>query len=391
MNKIKRLEIILKTVERCNINCTYCYFFHGGDESYKFHPPFIAHETIVEIAKFLKQGCKELSIESLQIDFHGGEPLMQKKQAFDKMCEYFKSELENVVNLEFALQTNAMLVNEDWIKLFEKYNVKIGISLDGPKKYNDVARVDFKNKSTYDKVVQGLNLLNKAADEGRIVKPGLLCVINPKFSGKEIYRHFVDNLNVTAMDFLLPDFTHDSFIEHTDLTGLTAIDYGNYLCNIFDEWAKDDNPNISIRLLDSTMLLLLGKRPTLLNFGYTESLVTAFTISSNGDLGPDDTLRPTKLMNSGKNVNNASLKEFLAAPIYNMIEKSIKTMPKNCTECCWEKICKGHMLVNRYSNDNGFNNPSIMCEGLKKLYSHVSSYLITKGLPYNKIEQVLGM
>src|SRR5438105_10663432 len=83
---IDTLEVILKTVERCNIACRYCYFFFGGDTSYERHPPCITRATVNEVAGFLKAGAVDLGIDKLQIDFHGGEPLMQKLCDFDWMC-----------------------------------------------------------------------------------------------------------------------------------------------------------------------------------------------------------------------------------------------------------------------------------------------------------------
>ncbi|MEK7339485.1 MAG: hypothetical protein WBD50_04370 [Candidatus Rhabdochlamydia sp.] len=80
MQCLERLEVILKTVERCNINCSYCYFFHGEDKSYKKHPPFISWVTIQNLTRFLIKGIREFQIKSIQIDFHGGDQLSKEKQ-----------------------------------------------------------------------------------------------------------------------------------------------------------------------------------------------------------------------------------------------------------------------------------------------------------------------
>lgn len=130
---LKHLEIVLKTVERCNINCTYCYFFNGGDDTYKFHFPYITKATIEKTANFLEKAAIDFSLESIQIIFHGGEPLMQKKQHFEEMCSHFNKILGKKVRLSFSLQTNGMLINEEWIRLFAIYNVGIGVSIDGPR------------------------------------------------------------------------------------------------------------------------------------------------------------------------------------------------------------------------------------------------------------------
>jgi|HubBroStandDraft_2_1064218.scaffolds.fasta_scaffold74821_2 uncharacterized protein len=75
--EIRDLDVILKTVERCNIACKYCYFFFGGDTSYEQHPPYISRDTLQAVANFLKVGVTDLAIPRLKINFHGGEPMMQ--------------------------------------------------------------------------------------------------------------------------------------------------------------------------------------------------------------------------------------------------------------------------------------------------------------------------
>ena len=59
----KEISCVYKIVERCNINCTYCYFFYGGDESYKEHPPYASFDVTQAFADFLRQGCIDLGIK----------------------------------------------------------------------------------------------------------------------------------------------------------------------------------------------------------------------------------------------------------------------------------------------------------------------------------------
>lgn len=378
----KHLEIVLKTVERCNINCSYCYFFNGGNETYKFHPPYITQETLLNIAHFLRQGCQELFPEKIEIIFHGGEPLMQKKAQFDEMCLLFSNALSKKTELTFALQTNAMLVDQEWIDLFAKHRVGIGVSLDGPKFYNDLHRVDHRNRGTYDRVIKGLTRLNQAAELNQIGKIGLIGVINPEFDPKILYRHFVDDLKMHHMNFLLPDFTHDTF--HG-----TVESYGKFLCTLFDEWAKDDNPDIEIKIIKSVF--------SLLNSGFSETKQdeipgnVILVIGSNGDIAPDDVLRVTHVWDRQEEVNvkNISLKDYLASPLLDKLRDAENTCPEICKNCCWGNVCKGGMLIHRHSKKNTFNNPSVYCEAIKDFYSHITAYLLENGIPFSNFYNAL--
>ncbi|MDE9437715.1 radical SAM protein [Xenorhabdus bovienii] len=140
--KIKHLEIILKVSERCNINCTYCYVFNLGNEISINSKPIISYDTIKDLRTFFEQASQEYDIETIQVDFHGGEPLMMGKEKFENACNEFISGSYNKTKLNLACQTNAILIDNEWIDIFSKYNVSVGISIDGPKHINDKHRLN---------------------------------------------------------------------------------------------------------------------------------------------------------------------------------------------------------------------------------------------------------
>lgn len=376
--------VILKTVERCNLNCSYCYFFNGGDESFKKHPPFIKEVVIEQVTRFLLSGIKDLGITKIFIAFHGGEPTLQPLSQFESMCSYFLKELSPHAEVGFGIQTNGTLISDRWIESFSKFNVSVGVSLDGPKEYNDLERVDHKGKGSYDAVRAGIDRLHAATALNKIKEIGILCVIDPRKDPRVIYRHFVDDLKISRMDFLLPDFTHDDF------KGSSRA-YGEYLCSLFDEWMKDNNPKITIRILESIIRILGGKESFLVSVGPQTKHVYALTISSNGELSPDDTLRGAnrgQLMQIS-NVWNHSFKDFFDMPIFHALNLSKSVLPETCSNCCWQKICGGGSSIHRFSQKNGFDNPSIMCESLKMIYSHVSSFLLNIGYSRKELEKTL--
>lgn len=383
--KISRLEVILKTVEKCNINCTYCYFFNGQDDSYKEHPKSISNHTINQVCYFLKKAIEDLFIDEVMLIFHGGEPLLQKKTEFNLMCQMFKNELSSKTKLTFAMQTNATLVSDKWIDLLEMHEVGVGISLDGPKSYNDKYRIDHRGKGTYDRVIKGLNLLTDAAKNGRIKPPGLLSVINPIIPPELIYKHFVHDLKFKFLDFLLPDLTHDSMEEST----LRAI--GDYLSELFKCWIKDDDPSIRIKLFN-TNIFSLTKNNQEYNTGFYENSYV-ITISSNGNVAPNDVLRNTQYWDpkNEPNIFRESLVEILNSDLFLYIQNQKEHVPSYCEECCWKNICKGGSLINRYSKKNYFNNPSVYCNSLKSFYAEITTYLLSNGISFQKIHNNLKL
>ena len=143
-------------------------FFFGGDESYKSHSPIIKEETIDAISSFLQRGCEELGIKRVSIYFHGGEPLLMKHHLFEYACLSFKNKLEKILDsLLLSVQTNALLVNKEWVGLFEKYSIRVGVSIDGFKEHHDKFRIDHKGRGSYDKTVEKIKYLQGFEKQGK--------------------------------------------------------------------------------------------------------------------------------------------------------------------------------------------------------------------------------
>lgn len=382
---MKALGIVLKTIEVCNLNCSYCYFFNGIDDSFKNHPPCISKSTVSDIAKFLQKGIEDLQLDHLTIGLHGGEPLLQKQEEFDWMCGHFVEQLSPYVELEFSLQTNGLPLNRSWLERFEKYQIGPGISIDGPKEYHDKYRVDHRGRGSYDRVVEKIRFYQVESKKHSLPPLGVLSVINPEVSGRECYRLFVDDIGVDSFNFLLPDNNHDKIPIH-DISH-----YGRFMCEVLDEWTKDDNPEINVTFAASALGLFFGGQSITYGIGpSTNDGLPLITIASNGDLSPVDELRSTdpNMMHLA-NVATTSLKDFLTFPLFQEIAIAQEHLPEVCQACCWEKVCGGGGLVNRFGRNNRFNNPSIYCEGLKDFYTDLVAYMLTCNVSTAQLYQFL--
>lgn len=381
---LPNLNIILKTVERCNINCKYCYFFNGVDKSFKQHPPYISSEILKSFAHFLNETVNQYPFSYIKITVHGGEPLMQKKGNFDEMCDLLSKAVQPYVKLVFNIQTNGILIDKDWLELLLKYQFNIGVSIDGPIEYHDLYRVDHQNRGTYLRVVEAIHKIQQHSEYNLKLKLGALSVINPHFNPRKIYRHFVDDLKLTHFDLLLPDFTNES----PPPDGIEK--YANFLCDLFEEWVKDDNPRIHIRILATAL-----KKFIELSSGFNEGEQTSqttypvLTIASNGDIAPIDDLRSAnpRWMQTGLNVQQNSFHDVLHHPSFQL-QKEEWNLPNDCQTCCWQEVCRGGALIHRYNRTNGFNNKSVYCEALKELYRKISKYLLKQGFTYQQIERI---
>ncbi|MBE7037686.1 MAG: thioether cross-link-forming SCIFF peptide maturase [Ruminococcaceae bacterium] len=140
--------LCLHVAHTCNLNCSYCFAsqgkYHGERDVMSFEVGKRALDFLVE-----NSGTRK----NLEVDFFGGEPLMN----FDvvkKLVEYARSiEKEKNKNFRFTLTTNGVLVDDDVIEFANKEMSNVVLSLDGRKEVHDRYRVDYNGNGSWDKIV----------------------------------------------------------------------------------------------------------------------------------------------------------------------------------------------------------------------------------------------
>ena len=372
---LRSLEVILKITERCNLNCDYCYFFNAGDDSYKEHSAFISDDTVALVVQRLKEFSEAYKLEGIAVHLHGGEPLLLPKARFDRLCEVIRSNLADIVDLSMTIQTNGMLIDREWIDLFNKHGVQVGVSLDGAQVHNDAHRLDHRGRSSYEATVRGLTLCQEHLHE----PPTVLAVIGEEFNAKEIYRHFRNDLKVELLDFLLPDLNHDNFSGDAQA-------YGEFLIKVFDMMAEDEE-SVRVRFIDHFLARIYGQGNFLFGDRSKDPDYLLITVSSDGGVGPDDTIRSTKYWSGYeyRDLKSSSLEEIIQDPLFHDFEIFKRTPATLCSDCCWRDVCGGGQPVHRYASSNGFDNPSVYCQGLDNFYTHVLKHLTLHGEPLEKV------
>ena len=382
---LQNLNVVFKISERCNLKCDYCYFFFGGDDTWKLHPPVVSRQVIEDLGAFAARGAHDYGLDVITLIFHGGEPLLMKRPKFAEMCDALRRH-ENGFHFDFGLQTNGVLVDDEWISLFERYKVSVGVSLDGTRAINDRHRLDHRDRGSYDRTVAGLRLLQASAAHSKIFTPGLLSVINPIADGGEVYRHFAHDLGVDRMSFLTPDYTWDSGVNEPVIRGVER-----FLLDCLRAWLQDKNPNIRIRVFSELLTAMIDDRAMEVLQTYRDDYRNIISVSSNGDLGPEDTLRilDPRFGSMGLNVAKSELRDLVESDAWRAQESAATQRPNACQGCGWWKICKAGRPINRYSKAMGFSNPSLYCSGLKDIYAEIAAFLVRNGTPFSEISSRL--
>ncbi|QUI72446.1 radical SAM protein [Pseudoalteromonas sp. M8] len=380
---VESIELVLKVTERCNIACKYCYYFFGGDESPLSRKPIFSSAKMHELVSFLERSI-EFGLKRVRVVLHGGEPLLIKKEYLNGLLATMTDALSGKIELSFTIQTNATLIDDEWIDIFVKYKVFVGVSIDGPEEYNDLYRIDFSGKGTHSRVLQGIKLLFAAHEKGLMPKPGMIAVVNPSFSAKRIYNHLTKELNFDSLHFLLPDDTHDTFNESEQSK------FTSFLLELIECWASDTDKSKTIRFVNEALDKLkqsVFQRNIIGNYNKVRRHI--LTIDSDGSIGPEDTLRSIAphLFETGLNISDSSSYDVATNPTMITALEKLVDIPKHCKGCDWETICAGGSLKNRFSSKDSelFDRPSVYCDTLKEVYTTLAAYLISSGFSEEKL------
>ncbi|WP_426210442.1 radical SAM protein [Massilia sp. TWP1-3-3] len=383
------LSVILKVTERCNLACPYCYFFFSGDESYKAHPPVIAGGTVTEVIAFIRKAVIETGVRQVRLGLHGGEPLLLKVDKFAELCAQFRAALDPLCDLMLVVQTNGVLVNDEWVAVFSRFQVRVGVSIDGDEAVHNIFRITKKGKGTYAETRRGWNLLNRAMADGVIPSATILCVVSPQQSGSKILKHFAEELQVTGVNFLLPDMTHDS----PDANERYINGCGDFLIDVFNAWAELSSRKIkvTVRWIDEIIGALMDDELCRRSATSKYEPLGQFVVSSNGEISPDDVIRglDPRFRTFSFNVEHSQYDEVQNSPVWQELDGAQRTLAQQCQSCVWKNICRGGAYQHRFSEKNGFDNPSVYCPSLKRFFAHVTKQVVASGYPIEHIERRL--
>ena len=128
-------QLVLQVTQNCNLRCDYCVY--SGKYITRGHTnKRMNYETAKKAIDFLKEHSVEK--ERVIIGFYGGEPLLEF-ELIKKCVKYARKELKGK-QINFALTTNATLLNDEIINYFIEHSFIVTVSIDGPKEMHDDLR-----------------------------------------------------------------------------------------------------------------------------------------------------------------------------------------------------------------------------------------------------------
>lgn len=349
---------------QCNLKCDYCFYLEK--ESQFTHEKWMDDSTLKE---FIKQYIAA-SGNQVYFTWQGGEPTLAGLDFFRKVIHY-QQRYAGQKRIFNALQTNGILLNNEWCAFLKEHEFLVGISIDGPQELHDRYRRSNSGNGTFAKVIAAIERLKSYQ-----VEFNTLTVINNVnvHYPLEVY-HFLKSIGSKHMQFieLLETGTPNiDFSGHSENTfriidfSVPPTAYGKFMSTIFMQWVKNDVGEIFIRQFESFVSRFLGNGHTSCIF--QESCKDNLVVESNGDIYEcDHFVYPQYKIG---NINKSELKTMNSV----QLTAQKKRISAKCQQCAYKPICNGGCPKHRITKVNN-ETVSYFCEGYKILFSTMVPYM----------------
>ena len=375
----KPLYVMLKPAgAHCNLACKYCYYLEKNNLYQNSHRHLMTDEMLEQ---FTREYIEAQTMPQVLFTWHGGEPLMRSIDFYKKALALQKK-YANGKQIDNVIQTNGTLLTDEWCEFFAKNHWLVGISIDGPQEYHDHYRVTPAGKPSWEKVMQGIQLLKK-----HHVEWNAMAVVNAYNAEHplEFYHFFRDNgcqyLQFTPIVERLTEHEDGrilaSLADNREIpladASVTPEQWGNFLCTIFDDWVRHDVGKMFVEIFDCTLANWMGVLPGIC--AYSKECGHAGVMEHNGDVySCDHFVFPEYKLG---NIREQSLINMLYGEKQQAFSRLKHTsLPRQCKECDMEFACHGECPKNRFEKDK-YGEPGLnyLCQGYYQYYSHVAPYM----------------
>lgn len=358
---MRPFDLLIKPVSfDCNMACQYC-FYRRVEDLYGGGRHLMSDEVLeAMVGQLLSMGFPQSSF-----CWQGGEPLLAGLPFFRKVVAAQMRLGRRGQVVANAIQTNGTLIDSGWASFFRRYRFFVGVSLDGPKDIHDRYRLSVDGRSTFERTMAGIAELRR-----RQVAFNILCVVSQAnvHRAGEVFRFFLGE-GLWHLQFI-PCVEGDGSGRPLPMS-ITGAEYGEFLCEIFDQWLECPEPRPCVRLFDAVVEAYLYGRP---RFCILANRCDAYLlVEHNGDVYPCDFFAREEWRLG--NLLERPLAELQGSALRRKFSAQKSAARRACGDCRWWDICHGGCLKDRLAYGGDFTSRSPLCEGLKRFFEHAAGEL----------------
>ena len=364
---------------RCNLACRYCYYLEKGDYyASSSEGPFMTDATL---ERYIQEYIQTQTSREINFTWHGGEPLMRPLDFYRKAVA-LQARYGSGRQIANCLQTNGLLLNDDWCRFLHDEGWLVGLSIDGTQAMHDAYRQGRNGAPSWERVMRAVELL-----ERHHVEWNAMATVHQANAEQplEFYSFFRNTLGCRYLQFTP---IVERLLQEGEKTWLAQVgdedcrlapysvlphQWGNFLCAIFDEWVRHDVGYTFVQLFDATLAGWMGVAPGVCV--YAEECGHAAVMEHNGDVySCDHFVFPRHRLG---NIHTHTLPQMLYGPQQTAFSRLKRdALPRQCRLCPWLKACHGECPRLRFARAaDGEPGLNFLCAGYQRYFSHVAPYM----------------
>ncbi|MBD3305550.1 anaerobic sulfatase maturase [candidate division KSB3 bacterium] len=343
----------------CNLRCAYCFYL----EKCHLYPDMPRHRMSAEVLEQVIKSYMATPQPMYSFGWQGGEPTLMGLEFFEQVIALQKTYGRRGSRVSNGLQTNAMLISEEMARLFGKYRFLVGCSLDGPADLHDRYRRTVAGKPTQAEVLRGIETLQRHQVEYNILT--LVSQANVA-QAREVFRYLVEQGHHYHQYIPCVEFDEEGNRAPFAIQGQ---EWGEFLCNVFDEWYPRHTSTVSIRNFDTILGRMLDGTANVCTLG--QNCCQYFVVEYNGDMYPCDFFveEPLKI----GNVLETSWEDALASQTYQAFGAQKAHWNAACDTCRFLDLCAGDCLKHRVYGGHSPQDLSWLCAGWQHFFRYTRS------------------
>ncbi len=360
----------------CNLDCHYCYYLdkavqYGGKQA-------VMSDELLEL--YVKQYICANEVDTVQFCWHGGEPLLLGVDFYRRAME-FQRKYADGKRIENTLQTNGTLVDEAWCDLFASNNFLVGVSLDGPEDIHDAFRLTKGGKPPSRASWRRADV--RTQRRGVNTLSVVIAVRRPRRGDLPLLpRHGPQQIHAVPARcgacHRQAGF-HRPLIVSPDREGarvaewsVTAEGYGQFLCDVFDQWVVGDVGRCYVQMFDASLAQWCGVQPGVCSMG--ETCGDALVVEHNGDVySCDHFVYPEYKLGNIRETPLAEIYRSRKRVNFGLAKRN--ALPAECLRCKYYFACRGECPKHRFETGSDGCRKNSLCEGLYRYFRHAEPYM----------------
>lgn len=351
---MRPFSLLIKPVSAdCNMRCKYCFYF----DKQRLYPK--SDSLRMSDAVLERMISSYMSTDQPQYSFcwQGGEPTLMGTPFFKRVIQLQQKYGKPGVSVANSLQTNGTLIDDELAVHLAKYKFLAGVSLDGPADLHNHFRKFANTNGSHNEVLKGLECLRRNNVATNILT--LVSSANVK-KGKDVYHYLTEN--GFFFQQYIPCVEFDEKMQPMSYS-ISSEEWGNFLCDIFDEWFISDINRVSVRQFDTILSFLINGTRSACQM--RRKCSSYLVVEHNGDIYPCDFF----VENNWKlgNIMTDTWKTIRGSSKYISFARKKENWCKSCADCEYLTYCMGDCPKQRI---NGKASESWLCSGWKHFYQH---------------------